>query len=215
MKWSTHSRRIDPIKRSAKPFCQGEAGAVGFPFVRGLILQRHMDERGARDLFRATFGQIRALMAAGREGTLEKLLKNPPERFRFERGGYRPASERQRARVERLAGERWPDEPTDWPAFRRGLLRRDYAFVEAMVQTGRLIEPNIGQLFRLTRTQNDALREASKQGRLWKLLTDDLWHPPWSIQTTMTKCGGFVWPSAGKTGRPKKVRTPSLDSRAA
>jgi hypothetical protein len=29
MKWSTHSRRIDPISRSAKPFCQGEAGAVG------------------------------------------------------------------------------------------------------------------------------------------------------------------------------------------
>jgi hypothetical protein len=29
MMWSTHSRRIDPISRSAKPFCQGEAGAVG------------------------------------------------------------------------------------------------------------------------------------------------------------------------------------------
>jgi len=27
--WSRHSRRIDPINRSAKPFCQGEAGAVG------------------------------------------------------------------------------------------------------------------------------------------------------------------------------------------
>jgi hypothetical protein len=27
--WSTHSRRIDPISRSAKPFCQGEAGAIG------------------------------------------------------------------------------------------------------------------------------------------------------------------------------------------
>src|SRR6266566_3803494 len=29
MMWSTHSRRIDPISRSTKPFCQGEAGAVG------------------------------------------------------------------------------------------------------------------------------------------------------------------------------------------
>jgi hypothetical protein len=29
MMWSTHSRRIDPISRSEKPFCQGEAGAVG------------------------------------------------------------------------------------------------------------------------------------------------------------------------------------------
>src|SRR5208282_6693768 len=29
MKWSTHSRRIDLISRSAKPFCQGDAGAVG------------------------------------------------------------------------------------------------------------------------------------------------------------------------------------------
>src|SRR3984893_2772549 len=30
MMWSTHSRRIDPISRSATPFCQGEARAVGF-----------------------------------------------------------------------------------------------------------------------------------------------------------------------------------------
>src|SRR6202140_4781762 len=29
MIWSKHSRRIDPISRSAKPFCQGEAGAIG------------------------------------------------------------------------------------------------------------------------------------------------------------------------------------------
>src|SRR6478609_2588829 len=29
MMWSTHSRRIDPISRSAKPFCQGEAGCSG------------------------------------------------------------------------------------------------------------------------------------------------------------------------------------------
>src|SRR5713101_5306849 len=28
MMWSTHSRRIDPISRSAKPFCQGEAGRL-------------------------------------------------------------------------------------------------------------------------------------------------------------------------------------------
>src|SRR5260370_41771004 len=29
MMWSKHSRRIDPISRSAKLFCQGEAGAIG------------------------------------------------------------------------------------------------------------------------------------------------------------------------------------------
>src|SRR5262249_19640624 len=29
MMWSKHSRRIDPISHSAKPFCQGEAGAIG------------------------------------------------------------------------------------------------------------------------------------------------------------------------------------------
>src|ERR1700738_1988611 len=29
MTWSKHSRRTDPISRSAKRFCQGEAGAVG------------------------------------------------------------------------------------------------------------------------------------------------------------------------------------------
>jgi hypothetical protein len=28
MKSSTHSRRINPISRSAKPFCQGDAGAI-------------------------------------------------------------------------------------------------------------------------------------------------------------------------------------------
>jgi hypothetical protein len=28
MLWSKNSRRIDPISRSAKPFCQGEAGAI-------------------------------------------------------------------------------------------------------------------------------------------------------------------------------------------
>ena len=27
--WSTHSRRIDPISLSAKPFCQGEPEAMG------------------------------------------------------------------------------------------------------------------------------------------------------------------------------------------
>jgi len=29
MMWSRHSRPIDPINRSAEPFCQGEDGAVG------------------------------------------------------------------------------------------------------------------------------------------------------------------------------------------
>jgi hypothetical protein len=40
MMWSTHSRRIDPISRSAKPFSQGEAGAVqGIPLMeQGLAL---------------------------------------------------------------------------------------------------------------------------------------------------------------------------------
>src|SRR6266700_5107819 len=36
-RWSTHSRRIDPISLSAKPFCQGEPGAMGLsrtPMVR-------------------------------------------------------------------------------------------------------------------------------------------------------------------------------------
>src|SRR3954452_6145851 len=27
--WSRHSRRMDPISRSAKPFCHGERGAIG------------------------------------------------------------------------------------------------------------------------------------------------------------------------------------------
>jgi hypothetical protein len=38
--WSTHSRRIDPISLSAKPFCQGEPGAmvgVIWPLPRWLL----------------------------------------------------------------------------------------------------------------------------------------------------------------------------------
>ena len=33
--WSTHSRRIDPISRSAKLFCQGEADARLVPDAHG------------------------------------------------------------------------------------------------------------------------------------------------------------------------------------
>ena len=37
--WSVHSRRIEPINLSAKPFCQDEAGAMGLsqmPMARSL-----------------------------------------------------------------------------------------------------------------------------------------------------------------------------------
>src|SRR4051794_19084094 len=34
MIWSVHSRRIDPISRSTKPFCQGEPGAMGLSRIR-------------------------------------------------------------------------------------------------------------------------------------------------------------------------------------
>src|SRR5213080_1788288 len=33
--WSTHSRRIEPISLSAKPFCQGEPGAIAAWCGRG------------------------------------------------------------------------------------------------------------------------------------------------------------------------------------
>jgi hypothetical protein len=42
--WSTHSRRIDPISRSTKPFCQGEAGAFGLsrmPMARSRRVTTH------------------------------------------------------------------------------------------------------------------------------------------------------------------------------
>src|SRR5260221_9205501 len=42
MMWSRHSRRIDPISRSAKPFCQGEAGAIG-------LSRNAHDTQSARD----------------------------------------------------------------------------------------------------------------------------------------------------------------------
>src|ERR1019366_8834998 len=52
--WSKHSRRIDPINRSAKPFCQGEAGAIGFgelPILRwALSEERRLSIRRLRSL---------------------------------------------------------------------------------------------------------------------------------------------------------------------
>ena len=39
--WSTHSRRIEPMSLSAKPFCQGEPGAMGvsrMPMARNRCL---------------------------------------------------------------------------------------------------------------------------------------------------------------------------------
>jgi hypothetical protein len=53
MMWSKHSRRIDPINRSAKPFCQGEAGAVGLsrmPMARSHVFTlSHVAEMLAED----------------------------------------------------------------------------------------------------------------------------------------------------------------------
>jgi hypothetical protein len=40
MMWSKHSRRIDPISRSAKLFCQGEAGAIGTPLQHEVVVER-------------------------------------------------------------------------------------------------------------------------------------------------------------------------------
>jgi len=48
--WSKHSRRIDPISRSAKPFCQGEAGAVGLsrmPMERNRLVTIQLEKEPA------------------------------------------------------------------------------------------------------------------------------------------------------------------------
>ena len=37
---STHSRRIDPINLSAKPFCQGEPGAMGLSRMPMVLSRR-------------------------------------------------------------------------------------------------------------------------------------------------------------------------------
>jgi hypothetical protein len=44
--WSRHSRRIDPISRSAKPFCQGEADAIG---LSRMPMARNRRDDGAVD----------------------------------------------------------------------------------------------------------------------------------------------------------------------
>src|ERR1700749_5118045 len=43
MIWSKHSRRTDPISRSAKPFCQGEAGAIGLARMQSACDDRNVD----------------------------------------------------------------------------------------------------------------------------------------------------------------------------
>src|SRR5450755_2542356 len=45
MMWSTHSRRIDPISRSAKTFCQGEEGAIGLSLMYAHGAQSACDDR--------------------------------------------------------------------------------------------------------------------------------------------------------------------------
>jgi hypothetical protein len=74
MMWSKHSRRIDPIGRSAKPFCQGEADAVG-----GLVPDAHgaqsaCDDR-AIDLIPIADEIFWGIIP--REG-LRYLTRNPP-----------------------------------------------------------------------------------------------------------------------------------------
>jgi hypothetical protein len=72
MMWSKHSRRIDPINRSAMPFCHGEAGAIGLsrmPMARsrrvtGQALQAALALVAAFALARAS--QHRSAAPAGR-----------------------------------------------------------------------------------------------------------------------------------------------------
>jgi hypothetical protein len=54
MMWSKRSRRIDPISRSTKPFCQGEAGAIGLsrmPMARNrrVLIANGVSEWAARN----------------------------------------------------------------------------------------------------------------------------------------------------------------------
>jgi len=42
MTWSTHSRRIDPINRSTKAFCQGDAGAIGLSLRMPMARNRRL-----------------------------------------------------------------------------------------------------------------------------------------------------------------------------
>src|SRR6185312_2619860 len=48
MMWSKHSRRIDLISRSAKPFCQDEAGAVALS--RMPMARKRGDDRAANPI---------------------------------------------------------------------------------------------------------------------------------------------------------------------
>ncbi|HTF77846.1 MAG TPA: hypothetical protein VK620_26660, partial [Bradyrhizobium sp.] len=52
MMWSTHSRRIDPISRSAKPFCQGETSHAKTVRHRvlGFLTKRHPGEFTADEI---------------------------------------------------------------------------------------------------------------------------------------------------------------------
>jgi hypothetical protein len=66
--WSTHSRRIEPINRSAKAFCQGEAGAVGFAKPPPLGLTELLKTKRA-----GYFGRIDILQRIGDGDTAKPL----------------------------------------------------------------------------------------------------------------------------------------------
>jgi len=74
--WSTHSRRIDPISRSAMPFCQGEAGAA-LEAIQGALTHSKQETtlRYIRALSTkiAAVAEARAAKRAAEQGAAVKL----------------------------------------------------------------------------------------------------------------------------------------------
>lgn len=174
-----------------------------FAFVRGMIQARHLSRRGARDLFKASFGQIRALMEAADEGRLEQILANPTGKLWTKSSrDYAPMTGAQRARVERIAAEPWPENPKEWPAFRIDLLKCEFVFVAAMIQADHLNRPQACELFKASMTQIGTLIDAAAEGTLGQVLALGLTGLTWTRQCANSRPAVFAWRTRARRGRP-------------
>ncbi|OCX29117.1 hypothetical protein QU42_19470 [Bradyrhizobium sp. UASWS1016] len=175
--------RIDLLKRE-------------FPFVRGLLLGRLLSRRPARALFKASLGQMNALMDAAAEGRLEQLLADPTCRLSLKSYATRsPVTAEQRTRVERIAAERWPEDSSDWPAFRIELVKREFPFIGGLITTGHLHQNHGRQLFKASLIQIERLMAAARGGQLEQMFAAGLKGRMWMTYDPHTRPGEFVWPA--------------------
>jgi hypothetical protein len=177
-----------------------------FAFVRGLILTRRLNREEARDLFKATFGQINVLMDAADEGRLEQVLADPTGRVWQRSGMCAPITAEQRARVERIAAEPWPAARSQWPEFRIALLRREFPFVRGLTKVRLLSDVQVMELFKASERQMRTLRAVADDA-LKQTLESGLVGRRWKVQNPKSRPLEFTWRPARHL-RPHRAVAP-------